>query len=568
MSWSRSKSIAAAIAAVVVVGVVFVALLPRSVDEPPPPAGLDTDPPVSFPEKWSDTEGGERIVVELDSAPQWRDSAGALLLSGPTPNAIEMSWSHQEAEGWKLATGSGHGDGVDLYAQIWSAPGYPQVIIDFDAQISADAAAEPLTVATSTPGDDAQMISAALQPTQVDSDNMGADLLALASHKGPLKMHSPGAAHGQLVDVGDTAEVEWSIWPGLDEELNCSDTASGHYRASLRLVIQFGDQPLAAPLPAPPDTDSLGTPIFVDAPASGGNAWEDGRARNAEDFASRLRTLAYGHSDRDDPRHGNGGLLAAGMGAIFAVPHDWWDEPPVESLRRSLRDTEIDAVRIDDPSSQIQITDGDLCEHLTGDGPASDSPSTLVVKADGDRPFELPLAGPVPAVLVAGSSSTERSQLLDRLFPSPHTDSLFADGSHRGVFIPVVATRNPLEGISSQNILSPDRGGEWTLHDTLTRRLGRYEMSHRHDAHQSTGLSGLQRLRQGQQKSVTGWNPDGTIAIDGEPGSHLYFLSTDGELLVNGETRAELFSTWQLDGDKSVKYSAGLSPVTIEFEGD
>ena len=370
------------------------------------------------------------------------------------------------------------------------------------------------------------------------------------------------------MDVDGAFHIDWSIWHGLDALRDCQPDSDTVHTASLRLIVQFGEQPLVAPLPAPGGSTALATPIFVDAPGGGGNAWEEGRARNAEDLAGRLRALAYGHSDRGDPRHGNGGLLAAGIGAVFAVPAEWWDETPIESLRRSLRDTEIEVIPINgefDPSAaaDTRVIESADCDELVTSIQHDTAQYSTFMRANHDRPFHFPMAGPLPPLIEAGSLSTSRDAILTEIFPGQPGESLFLKGGHRGIFVPVVATRNPLEEISSQNLLTPDRGGQWTLHESLTRRLTAYEINPGHRTSRGISLQELRQLRRPQLSAIATWTPEGSLALPDDMESTLFLLGGE-DFAFQGRSRSEPFMAWDVvDGDDAV-FEGPLRPVTID----
>ena len=478
----------------------------------------DLEAPFTAPTAWSDDIPADQLIVQIWQGPSWQTRAGAPIFEGPAATNRNTEWLRTAVDDWKVVLGRSTESGVDLSTQIWSAPNAPVVIVDLEATIEADALGEEVAVTTTHPLARGHLITSALEEVSLADSFDSVEILGaiLESDYMPLTIQSMGSARGVARPTAGGLEVDWILWPGLDDAPDCGGGEAGEVEeqvlvVSLRLVVQFGAGALAGPMPEQISLESAATPIFVDPPSVHGDPWLDGSARDAGDLARRLRALAFGHSDRDDPRYGNGGLLATGLGAVFAVPGQWWEEPPVAELRSSLEGTAIEVLPLtDDGNSQRSVAFGDdYCDLLhRSDGRQA---PTILVSSDDDQMFSAGLTAPLPPVIEVGRGPIHRDRLLDRLFTPDRQNSLFFHGEYRIQQIPVVATRNPLEDIAHQAILSPDRGGHWTLDDTLTRRLSRWDFEPTNDARK---FLGFQDLHQSQRSDKIPEFGDGLDAVE------------------------------------------------------
>ncbi len=472
---------------------VLILLAPREVDEPEPVLEVERVPPKDAPPGWADEPSSE-LGLELDAAGWSVEVGGREVLSGP---GLGESWSWMSAvekEGWELRLGTAEGTGWQAEAALWTVPNAPFVVIDLDARVDGEALADGMDVKTGIRGGVEETYPA---DGQVQAVRFG----------GPGVVYAPVGAVGRV----DGDDVWWEVWEGLGGLGGCEAAEEAARQVSLRLVVVATDEPVPVPVAFGDDVRAVGTPMFVDPMARSEEPWEDGRARDGEEYARRLRALAFGHSDPGDPRYGNGGLLAAGVGATFVIPSRWWDDPAVEALRSSLQETEIDVAVMVGPEEEApaapRVALESSCDLV--EGMLSDHAAPLVVMGGTDRPYSASLRRPLPAVVEAGLIPATREEVLDRLFEPLVPGRLFATGEHRVVLVPLVATRNPLVDVAGEEILTPDRGGHWTLHDSLTRRLGAWEFSPRRDTHRGVSLTGVKAAQWESGARVVLPRPDG-----------------------------------------------------------
>lgn len=562
MSIPRPRAVASAAAVALLAGVSLIWICPDADPDPAPLEETDLEAPMAAPASWSqtDADSGNHLDVDLQAGPAWRTDNDNVLLRGPTIDGADIQWEQNRHDDWHVAVGTGETAGADLEIRIWTAPGWPAVVIDVDARLSGPATADGLDVTTSVESDDARFVTGGLDHRELDDELEDVDVAAgRFDTPGPtLQLHSPDGATGSVQTDGAETSVDWRLAAPVDGLDDCLQDREPTRTVSSRLVVGVGDHPTVAPMAAPVDARELSTPIFVDAPADSGDFWVDGRAEDDTDLARRYRALALGHSDPDDPRYGNGGLLAAGMGGLFVVPPAWTDTPAIDEVRDSLRDSAIEVLGGDETDGS-QIADPDDCDAIV-DGLTDGDSTTVVRRPVGDPAYNTTVTTPLPPVLQAGQLPTRRDTVLDRLF-----DTGGADGDHRIEFAPLVATRNPLEEISQHNILSPDRNGHWTLHDELTRRFSRLELERDVDGHHTTGLEALRDHRRIHRTALPSWAPDGMLEHPREEAEHLLFFGDLEQLDIDVPTSSQPV-TWRYDPTSLPVFNGDVSPTTIEFQ--
>ncbi|MFB6373066.1 MAG: hypothetical protein ABEN55_08115, partial [Bradymonadaceae bacterium] len=106
-------------------------------------------------------------------------------------------------------------------------------------------------------------------------------------------------------------------------------------------VFYLGAAPSVFPSRLPSAREAALAPIFALPSAHPDSTLHQGSPDNPEEWAARARTIAFGHSNVEDPRYGNGGLLGHGLGGTIAVPADWWNKSPVADFRDEVRGTEV-----------------------------------------------------------------------------------------------------------------------------------------------------------------------------------------------------------------------------------
>ncbi len=582
MSLPTPKIIAGLLAALVAIAAVVGAaiILWPSEDEAPPLRDVDPDtdliPPMDAPDAWADLDSSYELNLLLEDMPHFSYD-GTPILRGLGIEGTSPEWSVYDVDGWTVASGVLGIDGVSAHTAIWTAPGFPMAIIDMDVEIYAERAGDEVTAMTFIKSDDAEFLTSSLEHRSDTRDAGGEELLAARfATSGPVvQLSSSDGAAGRLVEGPDGhIAIQWTLWPGDETVSGClEEDARAH--ASLRLIVHFGDHPLVAPLPVPADATALGTPIFVDATATTGDPWVDGTARDAEDLALRLRSLAFGHSDREDPRYGNGGLLATDMGAVFAIPPTWWDEEPIRALRRSLEGTAIEII----PETDLDIgerhttgalmTDGGDCSIFTDAAAPNRFELIPVTTNSSNYPFHNGLSSPLPPVIDVGKSPRHRDSVLARQFETGRTESLLSAGSYRALVIPVVATRNPLVDVFENNILSPERHGQWTLHEDLTREFVRRELNDASLSLQTLSFRDLLDHRHRHRRALPYFKPDGTLNLatpENDAPYHLYALGRASELHTATERRSSQLATWLHDPHTPATVDTPPKAIDIQVE--
>ena len=564
----------AVVIAAIAIGVVAVALIVvTQLDDDPDPVPLpesELEAPMPLPESPATDDATDRIVVDTAEL-HWTSEQGTRLLEGPTIDDMEWEWTGRHSEGWNLQHGHAQSDHIDLESRIWTASGLELAIIDVEAQLSGDAVARPLTVTTTVPGDDGELLTGSLERATTNSGLDDHSVLAgrFGSSGPTVHIHAPDGTVGHSRSSGDQLAIDWPLWPGLDAIGDClDDNATQH--VSMRLLVGIGDAPVASALSIPAETRMVSTPIFVDPSTLGMSHLADAQADSPQDLSRRLRALAYGHSDRDDPRYGNGGLLAHNLGGLFAIPARWWNDPAIEQLRSSLDGSSIEVipdgpVAGDSSSRSTVLADLDDCAALTA-GDDNELPATIIIPdLDTDAPIDTPVAAPFDPVVSPGVVPSVRSELLERLFEVDAADGLAARGTRRSALVPVVATRNPLVDIASDGILSPDRNGHWNLDDALARRLTRLDFDADTHRRHTTGFASLRQRLDEQSESLAHWTADGDLSAASRSGDlrDLYFL---GDLEFDGDVSGDGFVTWRFDDSDMPAIDEPPAAVVFEFE--
>lgn len=548
--------IAIGVAAVVIAaGAVVMWFAPDGEDTDESPVELDAAPPAGIADGWEADEPDRQVYVDAQHPPRWTSDAEQPLLEGPVFEGLDIEFQHATRDGWSVLVGQTDQEGVELRIHIWAAPGFPTVIVDYDATVTGSALVEPLVASAEVTAQQADILSARLERQLGDDPLDEVPMLAgrFATEGPTLQLGTdPGTSALVSHTGGDHYHIEWRLWAGLDDGdvADCLDDETAR-DVSGRLVFSFGDHPTVGALATPPQARSLSIPVIVDPPARSDNPLEDGRASDAEDFARRLRALAFGHSDRDDPRFGNGGLLAHDMGAVFAVPARWWEDPAVERLRASLDQTQIDVVPAGDAEvagdGPVFVDQQPTCANIGdfSEGEHTDFPRWILA-GDGDVPSSAPLTAATEPIAEIGRSSTDRDEVLSWLFGLDDPGGLFVPGERRSAAIPLVATRNPLEEIADHQILEPDRSGHWKLGDALTRQFIERQFEPRAKHFLSASFDAVGPRDKMTRNGPVHWAPDGVLQRPEDGPETLFFFGNLDGLDVDADT-TDPAATWRYD---------------------
>ena len=503
---------------------VVVLLIPRGVDTPEEEyAGevLRPDDPGPPPSLWNELES-EAEVLELrfeESGFQVRPPGGESFFE-VFHESLTFEWVHANDGPWHWSRGEATTDqGLQLSLHIWRSPGLPLLLLDVEATLRGESLAESLALTLPLEALEGWILTPSLDEregstTQLQGLPIGVGQFSTGrDFPSQVQLRATGKGRLEVVDPGPRgADLKWTLFGGSSQLQGCSDRTGGHHQIQDRLVLQFNDAP-ALLLEGALKMRGSATPIFVDPPRRSENPWADGRARDSQELARRFRALAMGHSDLDDPRYGNGGLLASGVGAVFAIDASLFDDDPIRDLRRTLEATAIDVVAIraeaTDSPEEIIVVNERSCEIIL---PEDTTPPgvTILRQIDYDQPYSMDINAPLAELIEVGQVQPRRNEILSRLFSRTDNAGLLVHGEHRLLAIPLIGTRNPLVDSAHEELLTPDRSGHWTLHEDLARALTAWEFEPRHEEFRFLSLGDRSRLFQGPTPFLY-FHPDGSF---------------------------------------------------------
>lgn len=495
-NFSPRLRIALPAAALLLVAMAAVLLWPQKVDPP-----LDTTvdlpaPPLDHAPRWPLANDGPTLQWLLDSTATLRLPDGSTFAPTPAPTPHHWDVQHLAHEGWTaLAARADNGD----QATWWFAEGAPYAILDLQADLSrGDWSIElPDLPVRAYPAD-------LLGSTNALEGLTETPLIALTlqSEAGPLSLTLSGPALARLDTSTTPPRLRLNPLPTRCESLVSAP-------ARLRLTLHFGDAPLPLAGAAPPGATSQLIPFFADPPDQGGDPWEEGRSRDARELARRIRALIFGHSNPDDPRYGNGGLLQQNIGASFLIPEAWWSSTPITELREDLEQTPYELILAtatpeSAPGGPNLHTDALLeCATLTQRAFVTGPPTT--------EASTYPLGSWLPQTPQLNTIAPTRDAILKHLLPEDTAHGALRPGRLTLAHFPLVASRNPLVESFDHTLLVPERKGHWTLHEDLARALIAFEFREDRPTLALTSLA-TRATSQDLDRQPALWQPDGTLS--------------------------------------------------------
>ncbi len=508
-------------------------------DEEPAPDSVfteddiqDISPPLDAHQLgWHDHEQPTALTLSVDgSTPQWSSDAGQPVMEGPLIDDASLEWSRHQVDQWELLTSTHRRDDNLITLHLWSHPGASAALLEVQTQAqwpSDESAEQPVLSFRAWPDElealqeDGYLVGP--DPTDIDAPIVG--LRASFEDTAPLGMTWP-AGPAARATYDDALHLSWPLGDTDPGDFGCDERPQTPREQRFAISLELGDAPLFSPSPAALSPHPSAAPIFIDAPRTSDSPWVDGRARTPEDMALRFRALAFGHSDREDPRYGNSGLLGADLRATFAVPSDWWDAPEIHSLRRSLEGRPIDVIPLLKDAALPPSTDMALFEdpcqalhHLVD----SDYAIEHAIVLDDGRNTPRSIGWPLAPVTTLGLASGSRASLMDSLFGDSSTDLFGHSTTAAGLIFPIRATRNPLEEVWHQNLLKPERQGHWVPHPDLIQELTAWEFQRPSTPPVSASLPAIAQWRQQSAADRPWYSADNTLHIDALDAGDLLF---------------------------------------------
>lgn len=303
------------------------------------------------------------------------------------------------------------------------------------------------------------------------------------------------------------------------------------------LTMSLGDAPRIFPAAFPSSHRGLLVPVF-DLPSTHPDSQiEDATPRNAEDWAHRATTLAYGHSDPDDPRYGTGGLLGNGLGGTIVAPASYVGTDAFERLENELDGSAV-GLAVRGRSGKKQAGEGEApairignsvdCEAaadafgestpvaLAGPLRPPKSPPTDALRGserDGMPNFPIPTQ-PLPVRPLVDQLDGSRQTLLDEVLGQSTLESLVEARGLALVATPFVASRNPLVPAAREALLDPERFGRWTIAPPFSNTLTELALTRESTPVGVVGLERTVRHLRTAQSTLLDWRADGTLRVD------------------------------------------------------
>ena len=335
---------------------------------------------------------------------------------------------------------------------------------------------------------------------------------------------------------GDALAIDFHVWrPELHPAVsNCTGGKEKGGQlgvdldASARVV--FGRDAPVFPSRFPAGREAALLPLFDTARSHPDSTLHRGGPDGPDEWAERTRTLVYGHSDPDDPRYGNGGLLGHGLGGTVAVDSTHASSKPVVSLRREFEESDVDialrnslsnekkevGVSIHDAFSCQAIVDRNQGELQTVIGDVSPFRDKLTFAgstgAEG-RPFVSPPTGSFATFARPLRLDGTRPQLIDHALSAEALDRLVSARGFALFSTPFLATRNPLTPVATEALLEPERHGKWTLAAPFAAALADLELYAETQPVSVTSLDRMVGFWRDARRVRRAWTPKGQLVV-------------------------------------------------------
>lgn len=320
------------------------------------------------------------------------------------------------------------------------------------------------------------------------------------------------------------------------------------------MLVSFGTRHDLSPARLPSGFEAAIVPVFKHASGA--------KAPNASDWNMRVQTLLHGHSDKQDPRHGNGGLAGTNLGGSIVYPSDLGD---ISAKTLKNMPASINAVHDRPPRGSDEagafVAQNFPCKAVLGRRKSSAQHILVELQGDhdgrqlnslaqrtayklGDRKIQsLPPAfvPGLPAHLVMTTLQANKRMLTDQMLSTAYLQQLRQSQGIAWFAVPLVATRNPLSQASKTQLLAPERQGHWTLDATLAKSLGALELAQEERTVTSMSIRKLIAHKRAMDALRLHELPNGSLEIH-NPGPEItgatFVTPTASTIVINGEAAA------------------------------
>lgn len=496
------------------------------------PAHLAEDAPIkTIPlEAWEERDAPElTLKVHPERGPEWRFSeANSQPLTPAHPDLQLSSWRVQQRADITQIVGEGQGaerfSGAGIRV-IWTvAAGNPtaHIRVELD-EVPANLLAHDISLPLEFSAGELQLGRASAsgvstratwelpeEHERAANTQLPARLQVSAWSGDGLKDDQKPTLHFKLWDA--TRRPGYQRCADSDEELKTQLSAD--------FLLTFGDAQEATTWPYPEGSSAALSPIFGIPAHHHDPLLAETAAPDARRWLLRAKTLIYGHSNPEDPRYANGGILGNELGATIIYPAEFIEDKEVQELTRALENTQVELVpwgREESGQAAAQSSRvgrepncADLIAMQT-DGVAASI--NLEDKPDQDIYTQFSAPGALPAQLTPEVLDGRLETLLAKGFDTDALNLMLKAQQNRAFLAPFIATRNPLIEAAHQSLLVPEPWGHWRLTETLDDALTNLGLWRETAPVQITSVGRLANYQQASRRVQIWWDQKSNLRI-------------------------------------------------------
>lgn len=473
------------------------------------------------PQPWP-TEDAKAAVILFDQAgPRLALGPDLSIALTPSADGLKLEWSKESEAGRTVVVGAGTWRGHPVTARWTFAHGNPQAAFEFDvAGVEAGELTEAFSTRFELPAGDVRHVDDEMRYvpwvgeetilnawTPLWLDWRGSQA-AVSLHQGIFDqvLLTPAERGGVVL------EVVWASDATRPRLAECAPEAPTTVGG--RFTLTFGSATPTFTSRWPKGAEAVLSPVFERPEDHPEASVQQGKPTSGEDAYRRVTTIARGHSDLSDPRHGNGGLIGVGLGGSVVLPTAL-SEGEREKIRESFARTRLELGGRTEPTAFT----GGACEAVVE---ALDADADIVVSGyetwDGTfSNFVSSSNAPTPqsGTLILPQLGGQRRSLTDQALGKLYIDRL---AKERGAFLfsaPLLASRNPLVPAGKQGVLTPERNGHWTISEDLALVLADLELRVETEPLHVAGLGETVRHWRRARRSEIWFTPDGIVLHHG-----------------------------------------------------
>jgi hypothetical protein len=494
---------------------------------------------------WSNAPAREiEIAFDSERGPIWKLPDTSIALTPIVPDSSEVEWQHHRTDRGTILVGRAPIRQGEFRA-IWHfSPGDPQARLTIEvSDLSLPTLREQkLTGKLQIPEGKLRASDGSLGVIEGSAIDLPHDISPWEPAWFEWKREDRRLAiRGwtgdglSLTRSADGLELEFDLWRpeahAAVQRCQLDDDSPSTIDLRTTATFQFGDAPTVFASRFPDRNRAALAPIFDLPSAHPDTTLHGGSPKGPRDWADRARTLAFGHSNPDDPRYGNGGLLGHGLGGTIVVPADWGHHEAVESFRKDISNPALDVATRGGSSGEgpgfetLLGAEKTTCSSLleAGTGPTVLADDTVpfrgnLTSATAPEPEDASPRLSPPSTPIASSARLyrldgTRPQLVDELLSEDSIDRL---QRRRGLALfstPLLGTRNPLIPAAKEALLSPERHGEWTLESSFASALVNLEINSETSPLAVRSVAGLVDHWRRARRTMMRWNQRGELLV-------------------------------------------------------